>query len=46
MYLVILSGETAKKVFLGLEFDVKLVSPYFSLNTLYFSGSKPRAPTK
>src|SRR3989344_5824657 len=42
----VLSGETAKKVFLGLEFDVKLVSTYFSLNTLYFSGSKHRAPTK
>jgi hypothetical protein len=23
----------------------KIVSPYFSLNTLYFFGSKPRAPT-
>jgi hypothetical protein len=27
-------------------FENKIVSPYFNKNLLYFSGSKPRAPTR
>ena len=27
------------------EYVGEIISPYFNLNTLYFSGSKPRAPT-
>ncbi|MFA5888811.1 MAG: hypothetical protein WCW47_00505 [Candidatus Paceibacterota bacterium] len=40
-----LGGLTAKWVRNYVEYVGATISPYFSLNTLYFSGSKPRAPT-
>lgn len=41
----ILTGFVQKEYRNFIEYVGATVSPYFSLNTLYFSGSKPRAPT-
>ena len=42
-----LSGFSSKIASTFLDFIQKaIVSPYFNNNLLYFSGSKPRAPTK
>jgi len=40
-----LSAYIPQIIFETALFESRLVSPYFSSNTLYFSGSKPRAPT-
>lgn len=41
-----LVGFVQKELKNFVEYVGETISPYFNLNTLYFSGSKPRAPTK
>lgn len=41
----ILVGFVQKGLKNFIEYVGETASPYFNLNTLYFSGSKPRAPT-
>jgi hypothetical protein len=41
----VLTGFVKKELHDFVQHIGNIVSPYFSLNTLYFSGSKPRAPT-
>ncbi|KKR45455.1 MAG: hypothetical protein UT81_C0013G0020 [Parcubacteria group bacterium GW2011_GWA2_40_14] len=41
-----LSGFSKKETWTrSVQVGKKVVSPYFKSNSLYFSGSKPRAPT-
>lgn len=43
---LVLTGFKSDKVFQSVEtFLNKIVSPYFNSKLIYFSGSKPRAPT-
>ena len=41
----VLTGFVKSELQNFVEYVSNVASPYFSLNTLYFSGSKPRAPT-
>lgn len=42
---VALTGFIKKEIHGFVQHIGNVISPYFSLNTLYSSGSKPRAPT-
>jgi hypothetical protein len=43
---LVLAGLVERNTRNFIEYVGETVSPYFNLNTLYFSGSKPRAPTQ
>ncbi|MDQ5969124.1 MAG: hypothetical protein QG579_281 [Patescibacteria group bacterium] len=42
----VLAGFVERNTQNFIEYVGETISPYFNLNTLYFSGSKPRAPTQ
>ncbi len=42
---VLLSGKIEDNKYWTAVFEKEYVSPFINLNTLYSSGSKPRAPT-